>query len=159
MCSPARCSSPCTSQSDCGLAETIGVCHLCGLVLNPLSPLALKSQTIKNPIKFNLSRQSSHFFLMQYHKCLGFFHPRGLGKERGKKTPQKAPDYQHRLTRVCKQLQHILLVLSSPAHCWGGKEGRRKKIRTHFCCYEPLPLTLTSTSVPHLPSGKGTSPV
>lgn len=133
MCSPARCSSPCTSQSDCDSAETIGACHLCGLVLNPLSPLALKSQTIKNPIKFNLSRQSSHFFLMQYHKCLGFFHPRGLGKERGKKSHRKPQTTNTvRLTRVCKQLQYILLVLFSPAHCWGGKQGGRKKNQNRF---------------------------
>lgn len=132
MCSPARCSSPCTSQSDCDSAETIGVCHLCGLVLNPLSPLALKSQTIKKPIKFNLSRQSSHFFLTQYHKCLGFFHPRGLGKERGKKTPQKAPDYQHRLTRSLQEAATHLAGTVLPSPLLGRERREKKKNQNRF---------------------------
>lgn len=51
-CSPARCSSPCTSRSDCGSTETIGVCHLCGLVLNPLSPLTLKKKKSNHKKKY-----------------------------------------------------------------------------------------------------------
>lgn len=58
--SPARCSSPCTSPSDCDSAETTGVCHLCGLVLNPLSPLSLKPLKKKKQPRQTKQQKNPH---------------------------------------------------------------------------------------------------
>lgn len=157
MRSPARCSSLCTSQSDCDSVETIGACHLCGLVLNPLSPLSLKKkksnhyiQSFKSKLTFFLyavseasqrcgKRERLPLEELRLEGLVSAFHfesaqPRWLLIWEGTGTNKKPQTTDAvSLMKVCKKLQRILLVLFPPAHCWGGK-GKGRKGRTDFCC-------------------------
>lgn len=57
---------------------------------------------------------------MQYQRYLGFFHARGLVKERGKK--KKKPHKKYQTTQTVR-----LEFVSSWNIAWEGKKGEEKK--------------------------------